>query len=144
MLKSFIAFLALIFCSHAVQAEGPACLAVLENSFFNPTFVSQALSLHDVSQSAWSEINRALHQNARNIPQRVKAKARAMHPNPLESPFDSKQALKVFREVLFEVLSETVAPFGITNPTEVYEMITYIQLQQQKRFSACFGDEKDK
>jgi hypothetical protein len=124
-------------------SDEPSCVREIEREFFNPVFVSQALSLHDVSQSAWSEVNRVLKQKNGDIPGRVRDRAAKMNPNPFDTPFQAKEAKQVLQDVLYEILTETLASFNITDPTEIREMFNYIREQQADKFIRCFGKDDE-
>lgn len=149
-MKKFLVWSAIavaLLVMHQVEAEVPSCYYSIERNFFNPRFVSQALALHGVSQSAWMEINRVLAENARQVPQLVKARAQKMHPNPFGIPFLPEEAGKLLKQVLFEVFSRTISQFGesvATNSGQVQEMFDYIREQQKRNLVACFGEEDGK
>jgi hypothetical protein len=126
-------------------AAEPACVRQIESTFFNPVYVSQALSSHDVSQSAWSEVNRRLREEA--VPQialRVREQAAAMHPNPFDAPFQPDEASKVLQGVLYDLFAAVLREFNISNPQEIREMFDYIRQQQGGVFAACFPVSKEK
>ena len=123
--------------------EMPPCYRDLEVNFFNPTLVNEALSLHSVFQSSWSLINYELQKNVRRVPELVKARAREMERNPFEPTFQPQEASALLRQVLFDVFSQTLAEFNITNQNNVDEMFQYIRERQSHRFLACFGQTKE-
>ena len=127
-----------------VLAEEKACVRDIETYFFNPIYVSQALSLHDVSQSAWSQVNLKLRERNSEIPKLVMDKVSKMDPNPLRTPFDPREAAKVLEEALFEMLASVLTEFNIENPLRGGEMFNYIREQQNSRFIDCFGAEENK
>lgn len=139
-----ILFFFALFNSGGGYSSEPACVRELEEVFFNPYYVSQALSLHDVSQSAWAEVNRVLKQKAQNVPALVREKAKAMDPNPFDVPYDPDGASKVLKEVLYGVFAETLTQFNITDPYEVKEMFAYLLERQADKWTSCFGVEDSK
>jgi len=138
-----VGVLSFLLSISAGWADEPSCVRELERDFFNPVFVSQALSLHDVSQSAWAEVNRVLKQQIGAIPGRVRDRAARMNPNPFDIPFQEHDAKQVLESVLYDVLAETLKQFNITDPTEVREMFNYIREQQADKFVRCFGKDED-
>ncbi len=120
-------------------AEPPSCYAQLEREFFNPVYVNQALSMHNISQSAWPEVNRILKENSAVIPARTRALASKQRPNPFNPPFDGEAAAKILTRVQLEVLSKTLVRFQIQNPYVVQQIYGYIKEQQQERWNTCFG-----
>lgn len=116
----------------------------IERHFFQPNDVSQVLAFHEVSQGAWTEINRILMANAKNVPNLVLAKAARMNPNPLNPPFQWIAASHILKEALFEVFSGTLTIFNINDPGQWQEMFDYLFEKQKTRWVACFGEENPK
>lgn len=127
--------------SFLCSAEEPNCIKELARDFFNPDYVSQALSMHDVSQSAWTEVNRVLRANSSTIMTRIRARAAHFSPNPFDTPFQPHEASLVVNGVLYDVFAETLAQFNITDPIAVKEMYYYIHEQHADKFLKCFGKE---
>lgn len=124
----------------SLQAEMPSCYRQIEQNFFNPIFVSQALSLHfTIFQSSWSEISRKVRQNATQVPRIVRERAEKMHPNPHNVPIDYYESAKLLREVLLEVLTATLVEFQITNPNQINQIFDFVREKQQPQLDACFG-----
>lgn len=124
-------------------SEPPACYRKMEREFFNPDYVSQALSFHDISQSAWPEVNRVLKEHSTLIPERTRALARKQHPNPFNVPFDGEEAAKILTQVQLEVLAKTLARFNINSPYVVRQIYDYIKQQQHAQWDTCFGIEEE-
>jgi hypothetical protein len=127
----------------AMFAEVPPCFRDLENNFFRPNLVNEALSMHSVFQSTWTPINQQLSRNARRAPEIIRARAKQMDPNPLGTPFLPKEASWLLQQVLLEIFSETLTPFHVVSPGKIEEMFQYIREKQIQRFHACFGDDAD-
>jgi hypothetical protein len=127
-----------------LQGEEKACIREIESTFFNPFFVSQALSLHDVSQSTWSQVNLELQKKIPSLHPLVLEKAAKMQPNPLKTPFQPHEAAQVVEEALYEVFASVLAEFNIQNAYEIREMFNYIREQQNSRFVDCFGPQENK
>lgn len=136
-------FLATSICLLFSQVFGldPSCVRDIEENFFNPYYVSQALSLHDFSQSAWSEVNRNLKTRVGGIPALVRQKANKLSPNPFDAPYDPEEAANVLKEALYETLEQTLHDFNVTDPYEIREMFNYILEKQAPRWKACFPEE---
>ena len=142
-MSRLLVFLSVFFLWGAViSAEERRCVREIENTFFNSVFVSQALASHDVSQSAWSEVNRKLQARVDDLPRLVKERASSMHPNPFDSPFQPHEAAKVLQEVLYDLFASVLREFNVDNPFAVREMFNYIRQQQNRRFVDCFGIEE--
>lgn len=125
----------------AAQAGAPPCYKNIEANFFRPEHVSEALSLHSVSQSNWSLINAELQQQMKRVPNMVRERADRMDPNPFGAPFQPQAAVEILRQVLLEVFSGTLALFNINNQQKIEEMFQYIRQRQGQRMLACFGQE---
>jgi len=129
--------LGLLATAEIAVAEVPACYRDLELNFFRANLVNETLSMHSISQSNWNLINQELQRNVRRVPEIVRARAKQMIPNPLDTPFDREIALQLLQEVLLEVFSETLSLFQITNQNKVEEMFQYIREQQIERLTHC-------
>ena len=138
-----IAYASVVLMPVLAPCEMPPCYRDLETNFFNPALVSEALSLHSVFQSSWTLIISELQTNVKRVPDLVKARAKKMERNPFEPTFQPQEAAALLRQVLFEVFSQTLADFHITNQNNVDEMFQYIRERQSQRFLACFGDLKE-
>lgn len=141
--KWLIAYAAAVLMPVLAPCEMPPCYRDLEANFFNPKLVSEALSLHSVFQSSWTLIISELQTNVKRVPELVKARAKQMERNPFEPTFQPQEAAALLRQVLFEVFSQTLADFHITNQNNINEMFQYIRERQSYRFLACFGDLKE-
>ena len=141
MYKLVIASVLALSSPVLAEAEAPLCYKQLEADFFNTNFVNESLSLHSVSQSNWPLINTELQKNLKRVPELVKERAKKMDPNPFGNPFQPEEASKLLRKVLYEVFSETLANFQITNQSKVQEMFRYIRERQSQRLLSCFGQE---
>jgi hypothetical protein len=143
MWKSFVFGIATLLPCWAFSAE-PFCMKSLEKDFFRDEYVSQALSLHNVPQGAWMEINRILQYNMRGVPQLIRKRAEKMSPNPLGTPFQWHTSAELMQQVLFEVFFSTLIEFDVIDPGKIREMFNYVREQQMARLVACFGEENIK
>ena len=124
-----------------VGAETPRCYAKLESSFFNPYYLTQALSLNrNIFQSSWSTINQTVQIKAQRVPQMVRDRAERMNPNPFGNPYHPKEAGELLEQVLINVLAESLALFGITNPHDVKVVFDFVLEQQRAEWIVCFGE----
>lgn len=137
--KSFL-FLSLI-CPCLSYADFKTCYRQIEQNFFNPILVSQALSLHfTFPQSSWNEVNRKLQQNASQVPRLVRERAVRMSPNPFNVPFNYHEAAELLRQALLEVLANTMAEFQVTNPSQIKAIFDYLRIRQLHQITECFGE----
>lgn len=128
-----------ISISQKVVAEIPSCFFQIEQEFFNPTYVTQAISSNRrIAQSSWSVINQQLQKNVQSIPSIVSQRAEKMHPNPLSPRFLPLEAEKLLNDVQFEVLARTLLPFQVTNPHEIRDILNYLRSKMAKKWSSCF------
>lgn len=118
--------------------DSPSCYKELQTHFFRQDLVLQALSMHFIGQSQWTPINNALQEATKAVPQMVKEQAVRMPRNPLENPFQAKEAEELLRKILFEVFEAVLHQYGVTNPGDIREMFEYIEQQQAGRIKSCF------
>lgn len=137
----FFASISFLVGFQQIYSVESSCYREIEKDFFRKDYVDEALSLHNVSQSAWTYIHQSLQESMKKVPGIVRKRAAKMDPNPFDFPFRPDVASELLRQALFEVFSTTLAPFGITNSSDLKDMFTYIRDKQSKRLIACFGDE---
>lgn len=144
-MRKFLIFsvLWMLLCP-ALRADIPACYHDIERNFFRPEWVGQALSFHNVSQSAWREINRKLQHNVTQVPRIVRELASKVQPNPFYYPYDLEMVEVILKQALLEVLTKTLIEFNIRNPNMVSEIFNYIMEQQKAQWEGCFGKEETK
>lgn len=122
----------------------PPCFRYFETSFFKQELVLQAFDLHHLYQSHASTVYTALQHAAKDVPNIVRAKAKAMRPNPLAHPYNREQAEKILKqtleEVFLKVLQENYVGYQrAINESEMKGMFGYIFSQQETAWTNCFG-----
>lgn len=121
----------------------PRCFKDLEINFFQPSLVSQALSLHHVDQSIWTPINQYLQEASKKVPAIIKAKAEKMNPNPLTPKFIPEVAFQLLNETLFQIFSDVMIQYNSyqqlnINGDDIRSMFEYIKEKQSRRLEPCF------
>lgn len=126
-------------------ADPPPCYQRIEQSFLNPYYITQAISLNrNIFQSSWLPITQEIQKNARNLPTLVRQRAEKMRPNPFGTPFLPKKAGLVFQQVIIEILATSLAIFNIGSPNDVMIVFNYLLEQQKTEWAACFSEKEDK
>ncbi|MBA3957488.1 MAG: hypothetical protein H0X51_03715 [Parachlamydiaceae bacterium] len=119
------------------------CFRDLQVHFFEPLWVTQALSLHQIFQSQWDPINSKLQDRVRDVPTILKQRAnRRGYSSPLENPFQPIAAGELLRQILLEMFTQVLNESNITNQSDIEEMFAYIEQQQRERIKACLGTTK--
>lgn len=137
-------YLFALFYFQTVVAEVPACYHKIEETFFNPTYVTQALAMHRyIFQSTWIEINSDLQHNAKRIHDMVQKKAAKMSPNPFGPPYKPLIVAKLLEAAQIEVLAMTLSKYGVKNPSQVMDIYNYIRERQLPMWEECFGVEEE-
>lgn len=130
-----------ILCIHLpADAEPPDCFRDIERTFFEPSYVMGALSLHGELQGLWVPITNDLQAIQGDVERRVRARAEQMHPNPLDNPFNTHAAALLLMDELFRMFSETMHAHIITNESDIHQMFYYIRGRNIPKLKACFGD----
>lgn len=122
--------------SYAVNTM-PRCLKTLAVTFYDGVYLDQALNMHRVYQSTWSPIRNELKRRARRVPELMYQEGKKLRPNPLDHPFNPKEAEKIFIKVLFQQFQETLNDFDVMNRGNIRDMFDYIRLRQQDKIDAC-------
>lgn len=141
MLKKLVLLLVMPWALFAFN-DAPRCLYDLQVHFFPREVARQAFDLFYVFQSQWDPIMTGLTTEARNVPDLMRQKARAMHPNPLEYPFDPNKAKELFLAVEYDVFRRVLVRNYVYNLEVIRGMFDFIVTQQQQRIDACFGKKK--
>lgn len=122
----------------AFNAE-PQCYRELKTTFFRSEIVAQAFSLYTVDQGQWVLIINKLRDRTRDVPSRIQAEAQRMRPNPLDYPFQPKEADQLLMDALLHIFTIALNESNITDPRVIREMFEYIREQQLPRLSECYG-----
>lgn len=118
----------------------PAAYATQENSkevflsYFPESLVTDALSRYNIPKEEWASINQDLSSKEGLVIRLVDEKASKMDPNPMEDPNQRKAAVKIFREVLFQVFSEVLYSHGVTDTDKIRNMLDTIQQLKAEKF----------
>jgi len=137
------AFLYLMATALEAFDNAPRCYQDLERNFFQPGYVSEALSMHRVPQSIWSPIIQALQQNTKDLPDRIRKAGKSMNPDPFDPEFLAEPALDLLTQSLYQIFVGVVADYNryqdiVINGDDVLNMFTYIKDKQKAKFEGCF------
>lgn len=123
-------------------SENDDCSQKTLRAYFPEKFVRSTLKNFNVPEDKWSGIVQGLNNREKDVENIVETKADRMSPNPLKDPQQRREAIKLFKEALFEVASETFKANGITDDTQVHAMLDDIQQQKVKQFAECIEKHK--
>lgn len=127
------------FCT-SLFAEPPRCYWDIPKLLFQPEWVSEALQLHYISQSAWGLVNSTLQDRIQEVRGLVQTRARSLRPNPLTTrPFDSEGAAKIMRDTLYDIFRDTLNYHGITNESDIRDMFYLIERRHHDVLDRCLG-----
>ncbi len=143
--KSILCLIFVFLTNSSLKAfdASPRCFKDLEINFFQPSIVSQALSLHHVDQSIWTPITQFLHEASKKVPDIIKKKAERMSPNPLTPKFIPEVAYQLLNETLFQIFSDVLITYNSyqdlkINGDDMRSMFEYIKDKQAHRLDPCF------
>lgn len=120
------------------------CVLDLETHFFDERIVNQGLSLYNIRQEQWLLINHLLQVKSSSVPERMKRRTAFMVPNPLEYPMNKGLTAQILKEVLFEVLLETLREYHAAGRPHADSIFEYIFNERFPDFLKCFGEEARK
>lgn len=103
----------------------------IENEFFRPGLVSQALCLYGVREELWVPICHRLKDKSLNIIRMMKQRTAFMVPNPIEFPLNRNETPLILKEVLFEIFDETMFYYGVDQKPIVNFIFEYILMRQK-------------
>lgn len=122
----------------------PLCSKDILMTFFPKPILKAVLLKHGVSTEQAEEISTELAQKDQEVIKGVEEKASKMDPNPFKDLTDRDQALKVFKEVLFDVFANTVKKHGIEDEAKIQTILDDMQSAKGKLFVECMQSSKDK
>ncbi|MGZ6330923.1 MAG: hypothetical protein ACXWM7_07975 [Parachlamydiaceae bacterium] len=109
---------------------------------FPEKFVRLSLQKFKVPESSWEPIVQGLDEKGKNVVKIVESKAAKMTPNPLENPKQGLVIVKLFKETLLEVSEETFKQNGVTDATQIQNILDDIQEQKRQQFANCIRQDK--
>lgn len=136
--------------SHGTLAADPAVPAVMDEcskdlllSYFPEKFVNETLKRFNISEDRWAAINATLSIKDKDIVRLVEQKASSMNPNPLKDPQQRQAAVKLFRETLLQVFTDSLKSNGIQDSNQFQAMLDDIQQQKAKKFAQCMEKQRE-
>lgn len=120
------------------------CSKELLLEYFPKQFVVETLKKFNVPQDKWDAIASSLSTKDKDVVRIVEDKASKLNPNPLKDrdPQQRQVAVKLFRETLLQVFSESLQANGITDQKQAQAMLDDIQQQKAKNFAQCMEKQK--
>ena len=112
-------------------------------SYFPKKFVAQTLEKYKVPQGQRLAIQNALVDKDQEVISLVEEKAAKMDPNPLRDPKLRQEAVKIFRDSLYEVFSKVMHAHGISDKEELHSMLDDIQRQKAEYFAQSIEEQKE-
>lgn len=125
----------------AVVADPSACLKDLQLNFFQTNYVTQALSLYSVPEGLWTPIIQDLQKRSLEVPYIMKQMTKRMVPNPIAYPIIHYEAAKILKAALYQVFTEVMRHYYITEHPTLDYIFDYILSQEIPRMVNCFGEE---
>lgn len=123
----------------ASPAQVDECSKEILLSYFPEPFVTPTLKKFNVPQDKWDAIVKGLAEKNKDVLRLVEEKASKLDPNPFKG-FDPSQraaAVKIFRETLTQVFGEVLKANGVTDDTQIAQMLEDIQKQKAANFAKC-------
>ncbi len=117
--------------------DAPRCFRELHSRFFTAEVLYPILSLHEVPQSQWEPILTKLQARSKDVPNKVRELARRLSPNPLENPFQKKEAEELLKKVLLEIFEGTLRESNVFHTSSIQDMFEDIWLKQAPLLNKC-------
>lgn len=127
-----------------VEAVNPVeeCSKELLLSYFPEGFVRETLKKYNVPQDKWDAIVKELNEKDKEVVKIVEERAAKVNPNPLKDPQQRHEAVKIFKETLTDIFSTTLKKNGVSDTTQMQQMLDDIQQQKAKRFAQCMEQQR--
>lgn len=142
------ALFALLFFVAPVAAEDAKpnmCTNEMLMSYFPAPYVRVSLKKFNIPEKDWDKIVASLEEESKKVYSLVMEKASKMNPNPLSQAKDSDEAVKLYRETILSILTETFSQYGIKDAHLIDSFRADLEEQKQKQFTECLQNfEKDR
>ncbi len=126
---------------HALEKDASQgideCSRELIMAYFPEQFVKETLKKFNVPEGEWASIVQELNAKDKDVIGIVEEKASKVDPNPLKDPSQRLQAVKIFRDTLFEIFSGVLKQHGVTDEAQIQQMLTDVNKQKTARFTQC-------
>jgi hypothetical protein len=137
-------FLAFFHLKAYSQESAPPCYFNLATQFFKYEITVQAFGMNNIDQSVWSTLVTQLNQQARQVPQWIRAEAQKYRPNPLNRPVQAAAASQILYNNLYACFKLVLLQNNVTafiNEVAIGSMFRYIWMQQLQNIQNCLGRE---
>lgn len=143
-LLSILCGLLALMGTAALQAEAAPvkCSKELLMTFFPAPLVKQVLINHHISPEKAEQISHALARKDQEVVQLVDSKSKQLETNPFQDVEKRDQAVKIFREALYETFSKVLKANGIENDEEIHTMLEDMQAAKGKHLVACMQQQE--
>jgi len=121
----------------SAEMQETECSEDIIMSYYPEPFVAETLEKFEIPQAQRSAIIRDLAEKDREVVPIVEEKAGKMSPNPLRDPKHRQEAIKIFRDTLYELFAATMQAHGVNDQEQIQAMLDNIQQQKAKQFAAC-------
>ncbi|MFN4173564.1 MAG: hypothetical protein ACK4HV_00465 [Parachlamydiaceae bacterium] len=124
------------------DAQLDECTKELVSVLFPSQFVLETLKKYNVPESERDAIVNELNDKNKEVITLVEEKASKIDPNPLKDPSQRLQAVKIFRETLYEVFAGVLKKHNITDDNQIQQMLKDVNDQKTTRFTQCAAKER--
>lgn len=122
--------------------EEADCSQQALRAYFPEKFVKSTLKKFNIPEDKWGGIVQGLKGREKDVEIIVETNAEKMNPNPLRDPQQRQAAVKLFKDALFQVASETFKKNGVNDDQQIRSMLDDIQQQKIKQFAECIEKHK--
>ncbi len=123
--------------SLSAAADARECSKEMLMSYFPEQYVAQTLDKFEVPQAQKSAIISELAEKDKQVISTIEERAGKMNPNPLRDPQHRQEAVKIFRDTLYELFAQVMQAHGVNDKEQIQAMLDDIQQQKAKAFAAC-------
>lgn len=123
--------------------EKELCSKEMLMSYFPEPIVMATLDQFKIPQAQHSLIMKDLAEKDGQIAPMVEERAAKMTPNPLRESKMRQEAVKIFRDTLFEVFTSVMNAHGINDKEQIRAMLDDIQKQKARQFANCMEKHKN-
>lgn len=118
--------------------DSSLCTKDVLMTFFPQPVVKAVLIKHQVPEDKAQAISQELSRKSQEVAQMVESKASKMDPNPFNDLSHRDEAVKLFRETLFEIFSQALKSNGVNkDKVGIQLLLDDMQEAKGKLFVEC-------
>jgi hypothetical protein len=144
----FLTYLLMNACLTCLYSEdvisAKNCTKEVLMTFFPQPLTKDILVRHGIAAETAEKISKELAEKDQDIVKLVDKKASAMNPNPFREQNQREEAIKIFKETLYEIFASVLKKHNITDETQIQSLLNELREAKGKLFIECMHQNTQK